>query len=91
MDCDPECPAISKVGWRRIVTTLIISGKSTGRVERLLLENVGTQEEEEKKKIAWIIDEEGVTERQSHCSPPLVVLQPHQDVTLFNRAGFVIG
>lgn len=70
MDCDPECPATSKVGWGRILTTLIICGKSTGRVETLLLENVGTQEEEEeKKKIAWIIDEEGVTERQSHCSP----------------------
>lgn len=25
MDCDPECPATSKVGWGCIVTTLITS------------------------------------------------------------------
>lgn len=48
--------------------TSLISGKFTGRVDTLLLKNVGTQEEEEekKKKRAWIIGEVGVTERQSH-------------------------
>lgn len=49
--------------------TSLISVKFTGRVETLLLKNVGTQEEEEKKKRAWIIGGVGVTERQSHCSP----------------------